>query len=104
MDTASGFLIEAGISPEVIAMVPRPIALENVMLPFSATEDSICILFAVQPDDELLQKLTFILRRQVRPSVAKRVAILAAIDHYYGRNAYESLPAILVSTTNWTLR
>jgi type IV pilus assembly protein PilB len=104
MDTTSDFLIEAGISAEVIALVPGPIALENLMLPFSATEDSISILFAAQPEEELLQKLAFILRRQVLPSLAKRVAILAAIDHYYGRSAYESLPAMLISTTDWKLR
>jgi hypothetical protein len=104
MDTTSDFLIEAGISSGVIALVPGPIALENVMLPFSATKDSISILFAAQPDEALLQKLAFILRCQVFPSLAKRVAIIAAIDHYYGRSAYERLPAMLISTTNWKLR
>lgn len=104
MDTTSDFLIEAGISCEVIALVPGPIALENVLLPFSAAEDSISILFAAQPDEELLQKLTFILRRQVVPSLAERTAIVAAIDHYYGLGAYESEPSMLVSRTDWRLR
>ena len=63
MDSTSDFLIEAGISAEVIDLVPGPVALENVLLPFSATTDTISILFAEPPDDELLQKLAFILGR-----------------------------------------
>jgi type IV pilus assembly protein PilB len=104
VDTTSDFLIEAGISPEVVALVPGSVALENVLLPFSATEDTIRILFAEPPDEELLQKLAFILQREVTPALARRVAILAAIDHYYVRSAYESVPAMLVSTTDWKLR
>ena len=104
MDSTSDYLIEAGISPEVIALVPGPVALENGLLPFSATKDTICILFAEPPDYELLQKLAFILRREVSPALAKRVAILAAIDHYYGCSAYEAVPAMLISTTDWKSR
>jgi hypothetical protein len=104
MTTTSDFLIEAAISPDVIALVPGPLAFENVLLPFSATEGYICILFAQTPDDELLQKLEFILGRRVRPSAARKEAILAAIDHYYGPAAYETVPAMLISTTNWKLR
>jgi hypothetical protein len=49
MDSSSDYLIEAGISPEVIALVPEPVARENVLLPFSATKDAIKILFAETP-------------------------------------------------------
>ena len=104
METTSDFLIEAGISAEVLALVPGSVALENVMLPFFATEKNISILFAAQPDEELLQKLAFILRRTVLPSLANRDAILAAIDHYYGRSACEAEQGLLVSTTDWRLR
>jgi hypothetical protein len=104
MDTTTDFLIEAAISSEIIALVPGPVALENVLLPFSATEESIGILFAEPPDEELLQKLVFILRREVKPALANRVAILEAISHYYGPSAYEKLPSLLISTTNWKLR
>ena len=89
MDSSSDYLIAARISPEVIALVPGPIARENVLLPFSATKDAIKILFAEPPDSELLLKLNFILRRDVSPAIASRVAILAAIDHYYGTSAHQ---------------
>jgi len=84
MDSSSDYLIEAGISPGVIALVPVAIARENVLLPFSATKDTIKILFAESPEFELLQKLAYILNRDVHPALARRAAILAAIDHYYG--------------------
>ena len=87
MDSASDYLIKAEISSEVIALVPGPIARESVLLPFSATSNTIKILFAEPPDFDLLQKLNYILRRDVYPALASRVAILAAIDHYYGRSA-----------------
>jgi type IV pilus assembly protein PilB len=89
MDSSSDYLIEAGISPEVIALVPEAVARENVLLPFSTTKDAIKILFAEPPDDELLIKLNFILRRNLIPALARRVAILAAIDHYYGSSAHQ---------------
>jgi type IV pilus assembly protein PilB len=87
MDSSSDYLIEAGISPEVIALVPEPVARENVLLPFSATKDAIKILFAETPDVDLLVKLNYILHRDLHPALAKRAAILAAIDHYYGPSA-----------------
>jgi hypothetical protein len=89
IDSSSDYLIEAGISPGVIALVPGPIARENVLLPYSATKDTIKILFAEPADIDLLLKLNYILRRSVHPALARRVAILAAIDHYYGCSAHE---------------
>ena len=85
VDSSSDYLIKAGISPEVIALVPEPIARENVLLPFSATKDGIKILLAELPDLDLGVKLNYILRRDIYPALASRAAILAAIDHYYGR-------------------
>jgi type IV pilus assembly protein PilB len=87
MDSSSDYLIEAGLSPEVIALVPEPIARENVLLPFSASGNAIKILFAESPDIDLLQKLQYLLRRDLYPALANRAAILKAIDHYYGRSA-----------------
>ena len=87
MDSSSDYLIEAGISPEVIALVPEPVARENVLLPFSATKGAIKILFAEMPDVDLLVKLNYILHRDLHPALANRAAIVAAIDHYYGPSA-----------------
>jgi len=92
MDSSSDYLIKAGISPEVIALVPEPIARENVLLPFSATKDGIKLLFAELPDLDLGVKLKYILRRDIHPAVASRAAILAAIDHYYGRTGDPNSP------------
>jgi hypothetical protein len=104
MHSTTDFLIEAGISPEVIALVPGPIALEHTLLPFAATEKAISILFAEQPNEELRAKLGFIFRREVRPALGRRAAILAAIEHYYGDRVYETLPSAFISTTDWKLR
>ena len=84
MDSSSDYLIEAGISPEVIALIPEPVARENVLLPFSASQNGIKILVAESPDIDLLLKLNYILRRDIVPALARRAAILTAIDHYYG--------------------
>ena len=92
MDSSSDYLIKAGISPEVIALVPEPIARENVLLPFSATKNALTILFAELPDLDLGVKLKFIFRRDIHPAVASRAAILAAIDHYYGRTGDPNSP------------
>ncbi len=85
MDSSSDYLIEAGISPDVIALVPEPIARENTLLPFSVTGNTVKILFPEFPELELLEKLVYILNRGVQPAVARRAALLTAIDHYYGR-------------------
>jgi hypothetical protein len=84
MDSSSDYLIEAGIPPKVIALVPEPIARENVLLPFSATNNTIKILFAELPELDLLEKLCYVLRQDIYPALASRAAILRAIDHYYG--------------------
>jgi type IV pilus assembly protein PilB len=84
MDSSGDYLIEAGIAPAVIALVPGPVARENVLLPFSATPGAVQILFAEPPDVDLLLKLNYILRRDIQPALARRAAILAAIEHYYG--------------------
>jgi hypothetical protein len=89
MDSSSDYLIEAEISPEVIALVPEPIARENVLLPFAATKDAIKLLFAELPDFDLGLKLNYILRRDVHPALARRAAIVKAIDHYYGPGALQ---------------
>ena len=83
MDSSSDYLIEAGISPEVIALIPAAVARENVLHPFSAPKGAIKILFAEPPDFDLLTKLSYILRRDIYPALASRAALLAAIDHYY---------------------
>jgi len=88
MDSSSDYLIEAGISPDVIALVPEPVARENTLLPFSATQNAVKILFAESPDIDLVLKLNYILRRDIFPAVARRAAIAAAIDHYYGCSAH----------------
>jgi type IV pilus assembly protein PilB len=89
MDSSSDYLIEAGISPEVIALVPEPVARENVLLPFAATKNALTILFAEPPDVDLVLKLNYILRLDIHPALASRVAILTAIDHYYGSSGHQ---------------
>lgn len=84
MDSSNDDLIQAGIPPEVIALVPEAVARENVLLPFSATKGAIKILFAEPPDLDLGVKLNYILGRDVHVALASRAAILAAIEHYYG--------------------
>lgn len=89
------------IPADVIEYVPQSVARENVAVPIGLDDDGSLRVAVANPDDvETLEKLRFILNKQVRIAVAPRAAILEAINRYYGQIEGESADTMLQEFTD----
>jgi type IV pilus assembly protein PilB len=93
-------LTEMTIPPAVIEMVPESVARENVVLPLSSDGMALKIIMADAGDLTTLQKLEFILNRQLSPVIAPREQIIEAINRHYGQSETESVDSMLAEFTD----
>ncbi|HIA20321.1 MAG: GspE/PulE family protein [Pirellulaceae bacterium] len=93
-------LTEVTIPEEVVEMVPETIARENATLPLTITGDELKIIISDPMDIETVEKLRFILNRQVQIALAPRENILEAINRYYGQIEGESADSMLQEFTD----
>jgi len=87
------------IPSSVIALVPESVARENIVLPLEVNEDRIRVALANALDLEVLDKLRFILNREIDPVVASKDAIQNAINRHYGQSQTESVDSMLAEFT-----
>ena len=104
MAEAHGFeyirLNEVTIPASVIELVPESVARENVIIPLSSDETSLTVVCSDPEDFEMIDKLQFIMNRQIKIALAPRDAILGAINRHYGQNIGESADAMLQEFTD----
>ncbi|MDE0735650.1 MAG: ATPase, T2SS/T4P/T4SS family, partial [Pirellulaceae bacterium] len=93
-------LSEVTIPEEVVEMVPETIARENATLPLTVTGEELKIIISDPLDIETVEKLRFILNRQVQIALAPRENILEAINRYYGQIEGESADSMLQEFTD----
>jgi len=93
-------LDEVKIPAEIIELVPETIARENATLPLSLEGDALKVLLTDPLDVETIEKLRFILNRQIQISLAPRENILEAINRYYGQIDGESADSMLQEFTD----
>jgi len=95
-------LSEISIPESVIELVPESVARENVILPMAADEDenSLQVIISDPRDMETIDKLRFILNRNVQIALAPRENILEAINRYYGQIEGESADSMLQEFTD----
>ncbi len=80
---------------DVIEYMPEAIARENIILPLAF--DLVLVLAMPDPRDAgQVEKLAFILGRDVMPVAAPRDQIIDAINRHYGSSETESVDSILV--------
>jgi type IV pilus assembly protein PilB len=77
-------LKEVSIPAEVVALVPESVARENTVLPLAQGDGQLTVIVNDPENFDLLEKLRFILNRQISFALAPREALLAAINKYYG--------------------
>jgi hypothetical protein len=88
------------VPPAVLELVPESVARENVLLPVWV-EGAVLVVAVSDPADlDTLQKLRFILNRDVRPVLAVRDQIVAAINRHYGETETESVDSMLAEFTD----
>src|SRR5262249_13662209 len=93
-------LTEVTIPPAVVELVPESVARENVVLPMSQDDGALKIIMSDPSDFDTLQKLQFILNKDIQPVLAPREQIIEAINRHYGQTETESVDSMLAEFTD----
>ena len=78
-------LTELEIPTAVIELVPESVARENVVLPLSLEGNTLKIIIADPTNFDTIQKLQFILNKDIQPVLAAHEQIIEAINRHYGQ-------------------
>lgn len=87
------------IPQAVIGLVPESVARENVVLPLRMDGDSLVVAINDPMKFEVIDKLRFILNREIKCEVSPNDAILTAINRHYGQSETESVDSMLQEFT-----
>lgn len=93
-------LNELEIPKAVIELVPESVARENVVLPLALEGNVLKIITADPTNYDTIQKLQFILNKDIVPVLAVQEQIQEAINRHYGQTETESVDSMLVEFTN----
>src|SRR5215468_8868675 len=93
-------LTEVTIPPAVIELVPESVARENVVLPIAQDNGALKIIMSDPSDFDTVQKLQFILNKDIQPVLAPREQIIEAINRHYGQSETESVDSMLAEFTD----
>ena len=93
-------LTEMTIPASVIELVPESVARENVVLPMSQENGALQIIISDPTDFDTMQKLQFILNKDIQPILAAREQIIEAINRHYGQTETESVDSMLQEFTD----
>lgn len=88
------------IPKAVTELVPESVARENVVLPLSLEGNTMKIAMADPTNIEVLDKLRFVLNREIQPVLAPQEQIQEAINRNYGQTETESVDSMLVEFTD----
>src|SRR5579862_6868939 len=93
-------LVDVTIPPSVIELVPESVARENVVIPLSQENGTLKIVVHDPTDFDTIQKLQFILNKEILPVLAAREQIVEAINRHYGQTETESVDSMLQEFTD----
>ena len=93
-------LSELEIPKAVIELVPESVARENLVLPLSLEGNALKIITADPSNYDTIQKLQFILNKDIVPVLAVTDQITEAINRNYGQTETESVDSMLVEFTD----
>src|SRR5438046_5425867 len=93
-------LTEVTIPPAVVELVPESVARENVILPMAQENGALKIIMSDPSDFDTMQKLQFILNKDIQHVLAPREQIIEAIHRHYGQNETESVDSMLAEFTD----
>ncbi|MGZ3380205.1 MAG: GspE/PulE family protein [Isosphaeraceae bacterium] len=83
-------LREIEIPPSVIELVPESLARENIVMPLAQGSGFIKVIMHDPLGFETIEKLRFVLNREIEVALAPKEAIVEAINKYYGRSSGET--------------
>ncbi|MBC8113455.1 MAG: type II/IV secretion system protein [Candidatus Saccharimonas sp.] len=93
-------MTDLNIPKSVIELVPESVARENVILPLNLEGNTLKILTADPTNYDTVQKLQFILNKEILPVLAVQEQIQEAINRNYGQSETESVDSMLVEFTD----
>jgi type IV pilus assembly protein PilB len=93
-------LAEVTIPASVVELVPESVARENVVLPMAQENGALKIIMSDPTDFDTMQKLQFILNKDIQPVLAPREQIIEAINRHYGQTETESVDSMLQEFTD----
>jgi type IV pilus assembly protein PilB len=93
-------LEQVEIPKAVIELVPESVARENVVLPLALEGNVLKIITSDPANYDTMQKLQFILNKDVQPVLADHEQIREAINRHYGQTETESVDSMLVEFTD----
>ena len=88
------------ISESVVEMVPESVARENIVMPIEETDGLLKIAVCDPSNMDAIDKLRFILNKDLKIALAPRDAIVDAINRHYGQMEGESADSILQEFTD----
>ncbi|MEM7452969.1 MAG: GspE/PulE family protein [Planctomycetota bacterium] len=88
------------IPESIIELMPESVARENAVLPVAEVDNRLKVVISDPGDVDTLEKLRFILNRDVMPALAPRGNILESINRLYGQMEGESADSILQEFTD----
>ncbi|MGZ3391515.1 MAG: GspE/PulE/PilB domain-containing protein, partial [Isosphaeraceae bacterium] len=83
-------LREIEIPPSVIELVPESLARENIVMPLAQGNGTIKVIMHDPLGFETIEKLRFVLNREIEVALAPKESIVEAINKYYGGSATET--------------
>jgi type IV pilus assembly protein PilB len=83
-------LREIEIPSAVVELVPESLARENVVMPLASEAGVIRVIMHDPMDFETIEKLRFVLNREIEVALAPKEAIVEAINRYYGGSTTET--------------
>jgi len=83
-------LREIEIPATVVELVPESLARENIVMPFAQESGVIKVVMHNPMDFETIDKLRFVLNREIEVALAPKEAIIEAINRYYSTTSAET--------------
>ena len=93
-------LSQVEIPERVIELMPEAVARENNVIPLDETDRGIKVLMSDPEDVDTIEKLRFILNRDITVALATRSAIALGINRKYGQVEGESADSVLQEFTD----
>ncbi len=87
------------IPSAVVELVPESVARENLVMPVSLNNDRLMVASTDPMNLEVLDKLRFILNRDVEMAAASKESILSAVNRHYGQAETESVDSMMMEFT-----
>jgi type IV pilus assembly protein PilB len=93
-------LNEVTIPASVIELVPESVVRENAVLPLAEGDGRLTVIVSDPNEIDTIEKLRFILNRQIDIALAPRESIHEAINRYYGQTIGDSADSMLQEFTD----